>query len=248
MKNKALERIGEEGLNSFGSKMVIVNARDSNHMDIFFPEYNYTVYDKKYTNFKKGKIKCPYEKRYYDKGYIGIGEYDGNKGRISEVWAGMLQRCYDPYFLDRHPTYRDCMVCEEWHNFQNFAKWYEENYYEVEDERIDLDKDILYKGNKIYSPETCIFVPQRINKLIIKSDDIKTTFHKDGRSKIYSATIRINGERYSKGFYTLSEAKLFYKKIKEEYIKQVADEYKDVIPQKLYEALCSYEVIIRDVI
>jgi hypothetical protein len=111
---------------------------------------------------------------------------------------------------------------------------------------MDLDKDILVKGNKIYSPETCIFVPQRINKLIIKSDNIKTTFHKDKRNKIYSATVRMEGKRYSKGFYSLEEAKLYYKNLKENYIKQVADEYKDLIPQKLYNAMYKYEVEINN--
>lgn len=246
MKNKSKERIGEEVINNFGSKMVIIDARDSNHMDIFFPSYNYVTKDKKYTNFKNGKIKCPYEKRYYNIGYIGEGKYDGNECKRVRAWMSMLQRCYDPYFLNKHPTYRDCIVCEEWHNFQNFAKWYDENYYEIGEEIMSLDKDILVKGNKIYSPETCVFVSQRINTLIIKSDDIKTTYHKDGRNKIYSVTIRIEGKRFSKGFFTLKEAKLFYKQFKENYIKRVADEYKNLIPKKLYEAMYEYKIEIND--
>ena len=244
--NKSLQRIGEVNINNFGSKMIIIDARDSNHMDIFFPEYNYTAYNKKYIHFKDGKIKCPYEKRYDNVGYIGEGDYKGSKGHCISVWQSMISRCYNPYELNKHLTYIDCYVCDEWHNFQNFAKWYYENYYECNDERMDLDKDILVKGNKIYSPETCIFVPQRINKLIIKSDNIKTTFHKDKRNKIYSTTVRMEGKRYSKGFYSLEEAKLYYKNLKENYIKQVADEYKDLIPQKLYNAMYKYEVEINN--
>ena len=246
MKNKSKERIGEEVINNFGSKMVNIDARDSNHMDILFPSYNYVAKDKKYTNFKNGKIKCPYEKRYYNIGYIGEGKYDGNECKRVHAWISMLQRCYDPYFLNKYPTYRDCIVCEEWHNFQNFAKWYDENYYEIGEEIMSLDKDILVKGNKIYSPETCVFVSQRINTLIIKGDDIKTTYHKDGRNKIYSATIRIEGKRFSKGFFTLKEAKLFYKQFKENYIKRVADEYKNLIPEKLYEAMYEFKIEIND--
>ena len=243
-RNMKNERIGEIGYNNFGSKMIIIDMTDSNHITIFFPEYNYTVYNKKYAHFKDGKIKCSYEKRYFNIGYIGVGKYKGDKNKCMSEWYSMLERCYDPYFLDKYPTYRDVVVCNEWHNFQNFAKWYYKNYYEIENQRMHLDKDILIKGNKIYSPDTCIFVPQRINTLIIKSDNIQATRHYDNRNKIYSSTIRMDGKRYSKGFYTLIEAKEYYKKIKEDYIKQVAEEYKDLIPQKLYEALCEWNVAI----
>ena len=82
----------------------------------------------------------------------------------------MLRRCYDEKLHKKYPTYIDCKVCEEWLNFQNFAKWYYNNYYEIENEKICLDKDILHKGNKIYSPDNCVFVPNNINVLFVKSD------------------------------------------------------------------------------
>ena len=78
----------------------------------------------------------------------------------------------------------DCSVYEGWHNFQNFAKWYEDNYYEIEEEQMHLDKDILVKGNKVYSPDTCVFVPETINGLFVKSNAITfftriTSFYSD---------------------------------------------------------------------
>ena len=68
---------------------------------------------------------------------------NGKKTKCYQTWQNMLMRCYDEKFHARKPAYIGCKVCEEWHNFQNFAKWYEENYYEIEGERMYLDKDIL---------------------------------------------------------------------------------------------------------
>jgi hypothetical protein len=74
--------------------------------------------------------------------------------------------------MNKHITYQDVFVCEEWHNFQVFAKWFYENYYKILGEIMNLDKDIIKKGNKIYGPEYCAFVPQTINKLLVKTEMI----------------------------------------------------------------------------
>ena len=71
----------------------------------------------------------------------------------------ILERGYSKLWKEKHPTYENVYVCEEWHNFQNFAKWYYNNYYSINEERMEIDKDILYKNNKVYSPDTCIIVP-----------------------------------------------------------------------------------------
>ena len=169
-----INRIGEKRINNFGSEMIIIGYRTNKDIDVYFPEYDWTFKNSAYKEFKNGKIKCPYERRYYVVGYSGEGKYkvkeNGKHTRVYKTWSNMLKRCYDPKLHKKRPTYKDCEVSEELHNFQNFAKWYEDNYYEVEGERMCLDKDILVKGNKIYSPETCIFVPNTINLLFTKSD------------------------------------------------------------------------------
>ena len=204
----------------------------------------------------------------YGIGYIGDGKYksrDENKKKTKayNTWSHMLRRCYDPYYLNEHPTYRDCIVCEEWHNFQNFAKWYEENYYECNDEQMQLDKDILIKGNKIYSPNTCILVPKRINSLLTKSDALRGeypigVYYRFKKVEQYEyhylevgCGVIENGKKKHKVLKTLPLDKPFqafsiYKQFKEKYIKQIADEYKELIPQKLYEALYKWEVEIND--
>ena len=176
-KGEIINRIGEKTTNNFGSEMIIVNQYRYNnvtYIDVYFPEYDWTFNHAKYSNFKKGKIKCPYERRTYGIGYLGEGKYNscenGKKTKCYKVWHSMLQRCYDPKLQEREPTYRGCTVCDKWHNFQTFAEWYNDNYYQIHGEVMCLDKDILIKGNKIYSPETCCFVPEKINTLFVKSD------------------------------------------------------------------------------
>lgn len=97
----------------------------------------------------------------------------------------MLRRCYDKQFQERQPTYKGCIVCEEWYNFQNFAKWFDENYYEIEGEKIALDKDLLKLNNKIYSPSTCCFLPQRINVSLVSSKNIDIIKYQAEKYKKY---------------------------------------------------------------
>ena len=164
----------------------------------------------------------------------------------------MIERCYNPYELNKKPTYIDCYVCEEWHNFQNFAEWYYKNIYNCNNERMHLDKDILIKGNKIYSPKTCCIVPQRINVMFTKRQNcrgkypIGVKWHK--RDKIFEVCCydKNCNRQYLGRFDNEIDAFTCYKNYKEKVIKQVADEYKELIPKELYEALYKYEVEIND--
>ncbi len=214
-----------------------------------FPEYNWTKEHTGYDTFKKGKIKCPYEKRVFNIGYLGEGGYNasinGKTTKCYRTWLKMLYRAYNPKFTQQNPTYKECQVHESWHNFQNFAGWFEKNYYEIEGERMALDKDILCKGNKMYSPNTCVFVPTRINSLFVKRDNdrgdlpIGVSEHKPG----YRVRVNCNGKDFKLGtFNTPHEAFLMYKLNKELVIQGIANEYKNKIPTKLYEALMNYEV------
>lgn len=171
---KKIDRTGEEKTNNFGSKMIISDYRNYDDIDVYFEKYNWISKNKKYSDFKKGNIKCVYEPRTYEVGYLGEGRYKvSEKGKSTKyhvIWKDMLRRAYDPKFIEKYPTYTGCEVYSPWHNFQVFGEWLDENYYKIENEVMCLDKDILCKGNKIYSPETCIFVPNRINVLFVKSD------------------------------------------------------------------------------
>lgn len=81
-----------------------------------------------------------------------------------EKWHSMFMRCYSSYYLEKQPTYRGCVVCEEWLLFSNFRKWMVGQEWRIPSGKaLHLDKDFLVEGNKIYSPETCIFLHQRVN-------------------------------------------------------------------------------------
>lgn len=254
-----IDRTGERGINNFGSEMVIVEYRMNRDIDVYFPQYNWTAKGVQYTSFKKGKIRCPYERSIYGMGYLGEGKYKVSENckntRVYDIWHDMMKRCYSEKLHEKHPTYKDCKVCEEWHNFQNFGVWYEDNYYEIEDERMHLDKDILVKHNKLYSPDTCIFVPQRINTLFTKCDKTRGdsvigiypfqgkyvaqcwTFDPEtGKSK----------QEYLGRYETQEKGFEVYKYYKERNIKEVADYFKDLISIKLYNALYDYVVEITD--
>lgn len=253
------DRTGLEGYNNFGSKMIITKYINAHNIDIFFPEYNYMITNTDYSNFKIGNVKCPYEPRTFDVGYLGEGEY---KAKINQeftlaykYWVCMMERGHSDIFKNKHKNYLDVTVCEEWHNFQNFSKWFYENYYEIPGEKMRLDKDILIKGNKIYSPNTCVFVPNRINLLFVKmkdsldrNDTIGTRDLKNGKYGWQCSYIDKNG-KYKRATGTCNnklEAFQCYKEFKENYIKQVADEYEKYIPRELYKAMYEYEIEITD--
>ena len=259
MVRKVIDRTGEERVNKFGSKMIIKEYRKYSDIDIYFPEYDWTFEHAQYSQFKNGSIKCPYERRYYGKGYLGEGKYKvWENGKLKEeyvIWHGMLQRCYDPKYQERNPTYKGCKVEEYLLNFQHMGEWIENNYYEVDGEQMCLDKDILCKRNKVYSRDTCIFVPKRINLLFTKCDKSR------GKNPI-GVTELPNGNYqafcnngYGKyiclGTYKAKkEAFQVYKQYKEKLIKKVIDSYEGVIPEPFYsrlrEAMYSYKVEIDD--
>lgn len=203
--------------------------------------------------------KSPYKKTICGMGYIGEGNYvvSINKTFTMEYryWQSMISRCYNKKRHVKYITYKNVDCCNEWLNFQVFAKWFDENYYQVEGQRMDLDKDILHKGNKVYSPNDCIFVPQRINLLFTRRQNsrgqypIGVTYNKkDRKFRAYCSIFENNKQKQILlgSFDTSDEAFNTYKQFKESYIKQVADEYKNKIPIELYNALYEYKIEITD--
>ena len=93
--------------------------------------------------------------------------YASNKCLYYTKWHGMIRRCYSKESEIKNPTYKDCYVCDEWLTFSNFKSWMEQQDYEGK----HLDKDLLVCNNKVYSPETCVFVPREINQFLTKSNN-----------------------------------------------------------------------------
>lgn len=248
------ERTGKVSVNRHGTTMKLIKYVDCKNVIVEFQDEH--GYQKKttYREFLLGKVDNPYDKTIFGIGYRGVGEYgaSANDKRIYQVWQDMFRRCYGHGANDTKPCYSDCLVSEVWHNFQNFATWYQENYYNVDGQRIQIDKDILQKGNQIYSPETCILVPNEINALMVKrkrqrgDTPIGVYYNKDMGAYVAFCWTGGHQKEYLGQYSTQEDAFLAYKKRKEQYIKEIADKYKNKIPQKLYDALYAYEVEITD--
>jgi hypothetical protein len=201
-------------------------------------------------NLRNGLVKDP-SLKFCSIGFIGVGIYSyTSHKRIYMVWIEMLKRCYDEGTQLNNRSYIGCTVCEKWFNFQNFAHDY--LLMIGSDLNWELDKDILFKGNKLYSPETCCLVPSQINKLLTKSDASRGEFHigvfyDERYIKPYLAHCSIKGKQEYLGSYkTEHEAHQAYKIAKETEIKRLANVYKDQLDRRVYIALMNYEVEITD--
>lgn len=163
-------------------------------------------------------------------------------------WLIMLNRCYHPTQAKHNKSYNDVFVCDEWLKLSNFKEWFEnpENGYK---EGYQLDKDILVKGNRVYSPETCCFVPSEINNIIKLGN--KKGIYPIGVTKVKQGNrpYRANLGRKTIGYYlTPEQAFQAFKYEKEKYIKEIATKfYNDTkITQKVYNALMNFSIDIND--
>mgnify|MGYP000067771257 CR=1 FL=1 len=126
------------------------------------------------SNVRSGSIKDNLSKKTYGVGFIGDGNYspmvNGKQSEAYAAWNCMFDRCYSRKFQERNPSYIGCTVCPEWHNFQSFAKWFDENH-PKDGGRYELDKDLKVIGNRVYSPTACLFVSATVNNFIIERRD-----------------------------------------------------------------------------
>lgn len=241
------DRIGEKHITKEGYNVQIIDSREYKDYAIQF-EGGFII-TTTYQNIKKGQVKNPYHPSVCGVGYLGTGAHktkiSGKNTKVYKVWTSMLQRSYCNKWLRKHTTYLGCSVHPDWHNFQTFAEWFEQNYKEGQ----ELDKDVLVKGNKIYSPKTCCFIPQSVNLVIIKNN-IRRGNYPIGVSKWkskFKATLHKEGIYFYLGLFdTLEEAFQTYKIEKEVYIKEVAEKHKNQITENCYQALINYKVEIND--
>lgn len=248
-------RVGEHFITNEGYEIVIVKYNNREDILVQFQDEHKAIVPSRYGNCKNKQVKNPYHPSVYGVGYMGQGKYkakiDGKNTEYYDDWHSLMQRGFDEKYKAKHPTYKDVIVNPELYDFQDFAEWWHNNRYEVDEEMMEIDKDILVKGNKEYSFNTMIFVPHRINSLFIKNDarrgdcPIGVSYHK--RDKVYQANCKtLDGLKYLGSYNNSEDAFNAYKRFKEQYIKEVADEYKDRIPKELYDAMYRYEVDIED--
>lgn len=241
--------VGSEFENSNGCKFRIIGKSQSGQGYFYIKFGNGYIRKSHYNSIRENSAKNPFYPNWYNKGFMGVGPYN-SKHRSYRTWASLLSRCYAPEEKREkwtYSTYYNCEVSYEWLNFQNFAEWYDANYVEG----WQLDKDILKRGNKLYCPEFCTFVPHQINSTFTKANSIRGDFpigvyyHK--RDKVYRSEININDKVIRLGnFKSPDEAFFVYKEAKENHIKDLADQYKDKLDKNVYNALINYEVRMDD--
>ena len=204
---------------------------------------------------KSGNISNPLYPSVCDKGFIGVGEYSSKDTRVYSLWKRMLARAYSDKYHAKYSTYKDVTVCKEWLNFQNFAEWcYDQKFFSAKDEKgnsYHLDKDVLVKGNKIYSPKFCRFVPSEVNTILLKRGKSRGVcligVCEQKQNGGYLANVKHSGRNVHLGsFNTEIGAFQAYKKAKESYIKEVSEIWKDRIDDVVYQALLEYQVEISD--
>lgn len=225
--------------------MQIVSIRNSGDVDVKFLDGTDYMTKSTLQNFRERKIQNPLHKSAYGVGYLGIGQHrtssaDRNLSIEYDLWRAMIKRCYSLNAKDRYPAYYGiCTVCEEWHNFQIFAEWYNKNIYYVPNERMHIDKDVIEESNTVYSPETCIILPQKINMIFVK---------RQNKQQLPSGISRLKSNLYIATyihkklgvFNTLEEAIIAHDIEKQKHLRELTIKYGDLLPDHISNILMEW--------
>lgn len=196
-------------------------------------------------NAKHGSVRDPYARNYYGVGYIGdeVKYYRGL--RSYDVWKHMMERCYWELASKKFPSYIGCTVCEEWQCYKVFKLWYES---QPNNDNGELDKDLLIRGNKIYSPYTCTLVPYEVNIGLqtrrVNSGDYPVGVYYKKANRNYIAQLALgNGvQKHLGSFDTPTAAASVYKRAKEAQVRGFAAKYVDRLTPPAIAALLEWEL------
>ena len=256
VQSRALYLIGKEFETNNCGKCFIIDYKGVNDVTVIFHQ-PFCIVKCYMSQLRSGELNNPMKPTYCNKGYIGLGKYNSKKDKlVYKHWTGLITRAFNVNWKNRSPSYECVTVCDEWLNFQNFAEWcYKQEFFGFKDEKgnsYQLDKDVLVKGSKIYSPETCSFVPCKINSLLVRGEKYRGNlpigvYYNKKVGKLIALISDEKGKRTHLGcFDEPLEAFLAYKKAKEAFIKCVAERYKSVVDSRVYDTLINYRVEITD--
>lgn len=253
-------KIGDEIINGDGVSGKLVSYENAQNLSIKWEDGIITS-NHRASNFKKGHIYYPNYKSVCGVGYFGIGKYKPNKSggnknyndRVFASWQRMIRRCYNKKEQEKPScrAYIGVNVCEEWHNFQNFALWAEDKL-EKFNKGWELDKDMFGDG-WLYSPEVCCLLPERINWFLSNEYSGKSSGLPEGVNVVkpkhpnakvgYIARCHLNSKREYLGFYdTPEQAGEAYRKAKEGEAKRIALEYKDLLTEDQFNKLYNFKL------
>lgn len=238
-----IDRTGDSFYTRFGTMGIIVEYNTEKDITVEFQdEYKFKV-KTSYTHFKEKTIKNPYDRSIYGVGYVGEGYLTKENGVAKKeynIWKNMIRRCYSSENKYTFVAYKDCIVCDEWHNYSKFAKWYNSNYYNCS-ETLEVDKDILSYDHKVYSPETCMLIPRKINRFCQGSKALGTVRVESGRwraSLHHDNKIRCIGT-----FDNKDTSECEFLRYKNEVFHTLIKEYKGKIPESIYYKLLNARLI-----
>lgn len=217
--------------NSFGT-VEIVDYVKSTEVLVRFVGYSHIV-TAQAGSIRRGQVKNVMMPNVQGVGYFGVGGYTRYTHKeANKVWCGMLERCYSEKFRRVHPTYEKCTVDKRWHNFQTFAKWFDE--YSNYCKELFLDKDIIVQGNKVYSPDNCTFVSRKVNNLVTARGanrgayKLGVSWHRQHR-KFYACCNDGDGKHVFLGLHdTEDKAHESYKEYKYKIFKSLAEKQNDI--------------------
>ena len=227
-----IERIGEVNFNTYGHKMKVISYKSEKDIEVLFED----GYIKRcsYGRFKSGNVKNNFMPSKYGVAYIGNTDTkDGGIEKTSyRTWVGILDRVFD----GKLKSYDNVCISKEWLSYENFEIWYNKNMYNIENEKMCIDKDILSNENKIYSEDTCIIIPERINNILINFYNKESGITYRNRVEKYEVSCRdFDGKKKYLGYYEdKDEAISIYRRFKINTIIEVLNSYKDKLPKNVY--------------
>ena len=231
----------------------ILKYNDTTNVEIQFLKTGFET-SARLDHVKSGKIKDRYVPSVYGVGIVG-NKYPIKVNDVQTkeygLWKSMLRRCYSDNFKKKNPTYIDCEVSDKFKSYEYFYEWCNKQIgFGVDG--FEIDKDLLIKGNRVYSESTCVFLPQEINTLLIKctasrgKHPIGVCWNKTKKSFVAHVGKSKGKQEHLGYFKTEIEAFNAYKQAKEAFIKEQANKWKDKIDIRAYNALMNYEVNIDD--
>lgn len=203
---------------------------------------------------KSGKVKDPYSPSVYGVGVLGTKyspSINGVKTKEYMLWHSMLKRCYSDTYQKKYPTYIGCEVSDNFLHYEYFYEWCNKQI-GFDNEGWHLDKDLLIKGNKVYSENTCVFIPKEINLLLVRHTPSRGkhpigVYWRNTKKAFVARVCKNKGVSEWLGCFTTEiEAFNAYKQAKETFIKEQAEKYKSQIDERAYNALMNYTVEITD--
>lgn len=196
------------------------------------------------SNMKAGKFLNYNVPVVFGVGWQGYGEYSCKENKEAYGrWCRVLERCYSESKQSKCPSYVGCSVSKEWLNFQNFATDVE-NMHGFEF-GWQIDKDILFKNNKIYSRETCVFVPEKINKIFVSRKSLRGDWPV-GVTKAGTRFRASLNNMFIGTYESPEEAFNVYKIHKESHIKHMAQKWEHLLSVEAFNGLMNYKIEITD--